>query len=304
VSRIVPVAYFAYRRADLVTRTLAALRANGVTQIYAFADAARSPEDEADVAAVRRILHAVDWADMRVVERPVNLGVDVSEPRGISEVFAAHEEIVVCEDDIEMVPGTYQYLLAALERYRSEPRVMSISAWTHPRVTPADAGDAPHFTGRFPCWGWASWRRAWDGFPESSLRALADRCAARGIDVTRYGDDIARALEAHPDKLTWDFAFSLHVLAHDGLSLMPARTMTAHIGRDGRATHPQDLTDWVDHPESPPRDIRWPDVRENPGSAECWRREVNAPPSPSLAGRIRRRLATLIDSRASREPRP
>jgi hypothetical protein len=298
------VAYFAYRRGDLVTRTLAALRANGVTQIYAFSDAARSAEDEAAVAEVRRTLHAVDWADMQVIERPVNLGVDVSEPRGISEVFAAHDEIVVCEDDIEMVPGTYRYLLAALERYRNEPRVMCISAWTHSHVTPADARSAPHFTGRFPCWGWASWRRAWDGFPESSPRQLAERCAARGIDITKYGDDIAGALEAHPDTLTWDYAFSLHMLSRDGLSLMPAHTMTAHIGQDSRATHPQDLTNWVDRPEPPPADVRWPDVSENPGSAECWRRAVNAPPPPSLAGRIGRRLARLIGTRASREPRP
>ena len=303
MSRIVPVAYFAYRRADLVMRTLAALRANGVTQIYAFSDAARGSEHEGDVAEVRRILHAVDWADMRIVERRENLGVELSEPRGISEVFAAHDEIIVCEDDIEMVPGSYQYLLAALDRYRNEPRVMCISAWTHTRLTPPDARDIPHFTGRFPCWGWASWRRAWDGFPESSPRQLADRCAARGIDITRYGDDIANAFKAHPDWLTWDYAFSLHMLSREGLSLMPPHTMTAHIGHDSRATHPQDLTDWVDRPESPPRDIRWPEVAENPLSAEFWRRAINAPPPPSLAERIRRRIARLIDARPGREPR-
>jgi hypothetical protein len=308
VSATVPVVYFAYRRTDLVVRTLAALRANGVTLIHAFSDGARDSGDEADVAEVRRVLRSVDWADLRLVERPANLGIHGVEAgivRGITETLALHEEVVVCEDDIELAPGAYEYFVAALERYRSEPRVMTISGWTHPRVTPDDAHDAPHFTGRFFCWGWATWRRAWLGFPDASAAQLRDRCAALGVDIGKYGNDVTALFADTAAKPTWDYCFSLHMMLHGGLTLVPSRTMAAHIGYDLRASHPQDSTGWEDDPAPPPptATIRWPEVREHPASAALLRRSLDVPPRPSLVGRIRRRLARLIGARPDAESR-
>lgn len=291
-----PVALFAFRRVDLLARTLAALRANAVPLVYAFSEGARDSADEADVAAVRTVLREVDWTEMRVVERPSNLGLDRSILGGISEVLVAHDEIVICEDDIEMAPGSYEYFLAALDHYRDEPRVMCINGWTHPNVTPADARDAPHFTGRFGGWGWATWRRAWTGFPEMTPLELRDQCASRGIDIAKYGDDVVHAFEGNPSTASWDFRFNLFMMLRDGLTLMPARTMTAHIGYDPRASHPQDGVGWEDHPEPPPPPsmVAWPEVRENLLAVECWRRAMNAPAPPSLVTRIRRRLVSML----------
>lgn len=304
MRRRVPVALFAFRRADLLARTLAALRANDVPLIYAFSDGARNSAEEADVAEVRRLLRNVDWAEMHLVERPENLGLTPSEISGVSDVLAIYDEVVVCEDDIEFAPGAYAYLKAALERYRNEPRVMSISGWTHPRMTPLDAQDAPHFTGRFPTWGWATWRRAWAGFPGLSAAELRDRCAVRGIDIAKHGRDVADWFAKGVEHVGYDYMFYLHMMLHDGLTLLPPRAMTLHIGNDSRAAHPQDRTEWEDQPEPPPPpdQIRWPEVRENPRSAELWRRAMEPPPRPSLVKRIRRRLARMIGQSLGRRP--
>ncbi len=296
MSDTVPVAVFAFRRAGLLARTLAALRANGVTLIYAFADGARNAAEEPDVAAVREMLRAVDWAELRLVERPVNIGLSANIIGGISDVLAKHERIVVCEDDIEFAPGTYAYMLAALDRYADDARVMCVSGWTHPRMTPADARDAPHFTGRFSCWGWSTWRRAWTGFPELSAIQLRELCAARGIDIAKYGADVAGAFVGGAEHATWDYRFNLHMLLHDGLTLLPPRTMTAHIGYGADASNNTDGTGWEDHPEPPPPigAIHWPEVRENPLSAECWRRAQDPEPRPPLLRRILRRLTRIV----------
>jgi hypothetical protein len=301
MSAAVPVALFAFRRADLLTRTLAGLRANRVPLIHAYSDGPRDDAEAADVAEVRRILRSVDWAELRLVERPANLGLNRSLVGGISDTLAAHGEIVVCEDDVEMAAGAYAYLLAALDRYQDETRVMCLNSWTHPRLTPAGAQDAPHFTGRCGGWGWATWRRAWDGFPALPVAELRARCAARGIDTSKYGDDVTDWVTQDAKEVPWDMAFSLYMMLHDGLTLMPPRTMTAHIGySDARASHVMDATGWEDHPESPPPldGIRWPPVRENQEAIELWRRAMNAPPRPSFVRRIRRRLTTLLRPRA------
>jgi len=301
----VPVALFAYRRADLLARTLAALRANGVTLIHAFADGARSEADQSAVAEVRQAIHAVDWAELHVVLRPENVGLNSSIVEGISQVLSIHEQVVVCEEDIEFAPGAYAYMCAALERYRGEPRVMSIGGWTHARMTPADAQDAPHFTGRFTEWGWATWRRAWAGFPASTRRDLRERCVARGIDLGKYGWDIADWFAPGTDRDSWDYNFNLHMMLRDGLTLLPPRAMTLHVGYDARSSHIQDRTAWNDRAESPPApaEVRWPEVRENPGSAELWRAATTPPPRPSFAKRVRRRLARTLAGFLRRGPR-
>lgn len=292
----VPVAVFAFRRAPILARTLAALRTNGVSCIYAFSDGPRNVADEPDVAEVRRVLRAVDWAEMHLVERPQNAGLNTSLIGGISDVLAMHEDVVVCEEDIEFTPGVYDYMVAGLTRYRNEPRAMSIGGWTHPRMTPTDAHDAPYFSGRFTEWGWATWRRAWAGFQGQSAAQLRDRCIARGIDLTKYGRDIEDWFGAGAERVAWDYCFMLHSWLHDGLHLLPAKAMTMHIGDDERSSHPQDRTDWNDRAESPPRpaEVQWPEVRENAESAGLWRRALEPPPRPSLATRIRRRLARML----------
>lgn len=301
----VPVALFAFRRADLLARTLAALRTNGVTLIHAFSDGARNEADDAGVAEVRRVLHAVDWAEVHLVQRPENVGLYASVVGGISQVLSTHDRVVVCEEDIEFAPGAYAYMCAALERYADEPRVMCICGWTHPRMTPPDAQTAPHFTGRFAEWGWATWRRAWTGFAASGRTDLRDRCIARGIDLGKYGWDIADWFTPGTDRDSWDYNFNLHMLLHDGLALLPPRAMTLHTGYDARSSHPQDRSAWNDRAESPPPpgEVRWPEVRENPASAELWRIATTPPPRPSLAARARRKLARMIGALLRRGPR-
>lgn len=293
MSRIVPVALFSYRRADLLERTIAALRVNGVRLIYAFSDGPRNEADEPGVADVRRALRELDWAELHVVERPVNVGLNVSLITGISRVLADHEDVVVCEEDIEFAPGAYAYMCDGLERYRAEARVMSIGGWTHPRMTPSDASDAPHFSGRFTEWGWATWRRAWTGFEGQSSQQLRDRCTARGIDISKYGRDVADWFGVGAERVGWEYCFMMHSWLNDGLHLLPPRAMTEHTGYDDRSSHRQDRTDWNDRAESPPPRVQWPEVRENPASPELWRRAIEPPPRPSLVKRAVRRLARI-----------
>ena len=80
----VPVALFAYARPEHLRHTLECLRMNRVPRIYAFSDAAKTPAQRAGVAEVRRLLRAVDWCEMSVVERPENLGLGASIRAGVS----------------------------------------------------------------------------------------------------------------------------------------------------------------------------------------------------------------------------
>ncbi|MBI3568270.1 MAG: FkbM family methyltransferase [Gemmatimonadetes bacterium] len=287
---MIPVVLFAYRRADLLRRTLASLRANDVPMIYAFSDGARDASVAADVAAVRAELRTVDWTRITIVESPVNLGVSESEQRGITRVLAEHEMAVIVEEDLESVPGTYAFLCTALTRYRDVPQVMGVTAWTHPSVTPPGVTQ-PYFTGRMSGLMWGTWRRAWDGMLDATALERRDECLARGIDPSRFGRDLMDS-PIHEQQLgTWDIRFNLHMLARGGLFLFPATSMVQHIGYDERATNSPHAAGWepVSAPAPAPESIVWPsDVREQPGSAERWRLAIDGPPVP-LVRRLARR---------------
>ena len=159
MSDITPVALFAHARPDLLARTLEGLRANAVPLIYAFSDGPRRETENAHVAAVRTVLRNIAWAEVVHVERTENLGLYRSILAGAKHVFERHETAIICEEDLLVAPGAYRYLTAALDHYRDDPRVFSVSAWTHARVTPAGVGDQPFFSHRVNTLFWGDMRR-------------------------------------------------------------------------------------------------------------------------------------------------
>lgn len=296
---MIPVVLFAYRRPDLLRRTLASLRANDVPMIYAFSDGPRDESAAADVDAVRADLRRVDWTPIELIASPVNLGVSESEQRGISRVLAEHEMAVIVEDDLEFVPGTYAFLCAALTKYRDDSRVMSVTAWNHPRVTPPDVTQ-PYFVGRRCSLVWGTWRRAWDGMLDATAIERRDACLAAGIDPSRYGDDLMKSPQHEQTHYLWDIRFHLHMLARSGLTLFPARSMVQHIGYDARATNSPHATGWepVWAPAPTLESIVWPEVREQAGAAERWRLAINGPPVPWMRLMLRRTRLGLRRLRA------
>ena len=170
MSDVVPIVLFAYARPEHLCRTLESLRADQVPLIYAFSDGPRGPDKGPLVAQVREILRAIDWCEVRLVERAENLGLGRSILAGATEVFDRHEQAIVFEDDLICVPGTYRYLSAAMAAYRENPRVMSVTGWTHPRVIPTDITGQPYFDGRAESLVWGTWSRVWRGMDETPGR--------------------------------------------------------------------------------------------------------------------------------------
>ena len=189
MSSVVPIILFAYARPDHLRRTLACLRENRVPLIYAFSDGPRRPDKAPLVAQVREILRGIDWCEVVLCERGVNLGLGASIRTGVTEVLQKHEMCIVFEDDLICVPGTYPYLTAALHHYKDDKRVMSVTGWTHPLVTPGDVTDQPYFDGRAECWVWGAWARAWQGM-ERDAHSLLLACEAQGIDRNKYGGEL------------------------------------------------------------------------------------------------------------------
>ena len=271
-SSPIPVVLFAYARPQHLKRVLSCLRENRVPVIWAFADGAKSAADAGAVAEVRALLDEVTWCELHVVKRDANLGLGRNVLAGVDEVAARHEAFVVWEDDLVCVPGTYDWMCAALRRYADDPRVMSVSGWTHPRVTPVDAADRPYFDGRAECWVWGSWARAWRGMSDQTAAEKLAAAVERGTPANAYGTDLPAMAAVEQQKNIWAVRWLYHHLQRGGLCLRPPWSVIEHIGFDAGATNAATATDWANPPLRlvPPVPAEWPEPREQPACRGLW----------------------------------
>lgn len=264
---MIPIVLFAYARPGHLRRTLDSLKSNQVPVIYAYSDGPRTREDERSVAEVRKLLRAVDWCRIEICERETNLGLGRSILAGVAEVLRKHDAVIVFEDDLVCVPGTYDYLRAALERYREDSRVMSVTGWTHPIITPGDITDRPYFDCRAESWVWGTWRRAWKDMG-TDAGTLMKKCKAQGLDIYRCGADMVEMAKAELRWNIWAVRFLYSHILNGGLCLRPPWSMVEHIGFDERGTNAVSAGKWDVGPleACPPIPAQWPLPAEHP---EC-----------------------------------
>lgn len=279
----VPVALFVYRRCAPLHRTLDCLRASGAGRLYVFSDAAAGPEAQDDVAAVRALVAAIDWTDTIVVERPRNLGLSASIRDGLDSVFAAHESVMVIEDDVCVAPEFCRYAQAALDAYRDEPRVAGVTGLRYPFARdaleryPYDVFMSP----RFSSWGWASWRDRWASFSFDGV-ALRNALAERGAELqaARAGADmpwlIENAIVRESLGGSWDVACAANMLLRDQWFVTPAWNMVENSGivegTHGSRRAPGWRLEW--ETERRPADLgsmRFPPAAEEPGVLRDYR---------------------------------
>lgn len=290
---LVPVVLFAYARPAHLARVLACLRENKVPMIYAFADEAKGAADAEQVAETRALLRGVDWSEMRLTERTENLGLGRNVLAGVDEVAAKHEAFIVWEDDLICIPGTYDWICAALRHYADDLRVMSVSAWTHPRVTPPDVGDRPYFDARAECWVWGAWSRSWSGMSAETAVEKMRLAARRGISPGAYGADLPEQAGYEQRRNVWAVRWLYHHLLHCGLCLRPPWSMVEHIGFDAMATNAAGSVQWLNPPlrRVPPVPVRWPVPVENEQCQDLW---LRANPGLSLVERGRRKILHVV----------
>lgn len=275
---VIPVALFAYARIDHLARTLASLRENRVPRLEIFADGAKGSADAGRVTAVRTMLRAIDWCEVRLVERSENLGLGRNILAGVGEVASKYEAFTVWEDDLVCVPGTYDWMCAALRHYSDDSRVMSVTGWTHPRVTPPDVNQ-PYFDGRAESWSWGAWSRSWCGMNEQTAREKLAAVQKSGMAANYYGADLPIMAREETRKNFWAVRWVYHLLLHHGLCLRPSQSMVEHIGFESTATNAAFATRWANLPLRDMSGIpsKWPEAREHPDCARLWRA---ANPSP------------------------
>ena len=269
----IPVVVFAYKRVDLLTQLLESLKEDAIPLLYVFCDGSKNDEDKSEVEKVRAEVDNIDWCEKIVTQHPENLGLGKSVLFGANAVLTKHEAAIFFEDDLICVKGTYNYLKSALHAFEKTEKVMSVTGWTHPNITPKNLNEMPYFDGKAECWCWGTWARAWNGMEKTALEIYND-CLLQGIDVEKYGSDLPKmALEAEEKNLWAIRWWYLHILK-GGLCLRPPHSLVETTGWDGRGTTiTPAMMEWKNPPlkKCPPIPANYPLPSENSDCAGLWR---------------------------------
>ncbi|MCA8908484.1 MAG: glycosyltransferase [Rhodospirillaceae bacterium] len=295
-----PIALFVYNRPDHARLTLENLRHNvgaSETSLHVFSDGPRSAEDEAPVAAVRRLVHAVDgFRSVQVHEAPTNQGLANSVIAGVSRVLEAHTRVIVMEDDLVSSPHMLNYMNAALDRYEAEPAVFTVAAYNHPPSLMPMPADYPYdcfFLPRNSSWGWATWKDRWAKavWESEDLRSLL-RVPARRRAFANAGADLPGMLD---DQLagrvdSWAVRWSYAHFRHNALCLCPTRSYVDNIGNDGSGVHCRPSDIYANNLGTAPVSPTFPDeIFVDPEILQAFQAVYRR----SLLKRLKRKIRTL-----------
>ena len=237
--REIPVLLLIFNRMDTAEKVMDVVRTCSPRHLYLASDGGRNPEEHEQVVEIRHeISRSIDWdCQVRKRFRDNNLGCRDAVSDALDWFFDAEEMGIVLEDDCLPDPFFFDYCATMLSRFRCS-RVITTISGSRPRsyrqFTGSGSGELSKV---FHCWGWASWRRAWEKVRCSALPKVAD-VEAKTIDneEKRYWTRVVYELESEKVD-SWAYRLSLQSFLHDMRHIIPAKNLVVNIGFGGKGTH-------------------------------------------------------------------
>jgi hypothetical protein len=242
-----PVVLIIFNRPAQTEKVFEVIRQAKPPKLLVIADGSRAerPGEAEKCAAARAVIDRVDW-DCEVFKNysDVNLGCDPRISSGLNWVFETVEEAIILEDDCVPHSTFFRYCEELLERYRHDARVMNISGQNV--LFGRHRTEYSYYFSRYTlCWGWASWRRAWQYFdvdvklwPE-----IRDQNLIKNVLVDPYAVKVwERTVQLLYDGyLTgWDFKWMFACWLQNGFCIIPNGNLVTNIGHGSEATHTND----------------------------------------------------------------
>lgn len=241
-SQLAPVALFAWRRPSHLKAVISSLSRNpgaSSTDLHVFVD---GPKNEGDIPLIERVLEVIEAAEgfrsVDVRASTVNRGLSGSITAGINALLEASETVIVLEDDIVVAPSFLTYMNEHLHLYADEERVASIHAYVYPHNRPLPD---TFFVRGADCWGWGTWRRAWEQYQpdgKALLRELEGRGLSREFDLggaAPFTEMLRDQVAGRND--SWAVRWHASAFLAEMLTLYPDLPLALNIGHDGSGTH-------------------------------------------------------------------
>lgn len=247
-----PIILFVYNRLYHTEQVINNLKNNALadkSDLYIYADGPKSEDDNIKVQEVRAYLKTIDgFKNIHIQLQETNLGLAQSIIKGVTEIVNKFNKVIVLEDDIVASPYFLSYMNDALHYYEDKEDVASIHGYIYPVTQKVPQA---FFLKGADCWGWATWKRAWDLF-EPNSQILLDQIIEKGLEREFDFDGSYPYVQMLKDQVaglnnSWAIRWYASAFLKNKLTLYPGNSLVQNIGNDSSGTH-SDTTSVFDVP--------------------------------------------------------
>lgn len=240
-----PVLFMVFNRIETTKQVFDVIRCIKPSSFYIAADGPRKSKENEDKKCkeVREfIITHIDWpCEVKTLFREENLGCGHAISSAITWFFTNVEKGIILEDDCVPSLSFFSYCETLLEKYKNNENIFHISGH-NPFTISKDVKESYYFSPYQHCWGWATWKRAWDHYSYgiNHTEELFDNRKTRkrvgGKIACDYWARIFTRMEKHEID-TWDYQWTYAILKNQGICINPKNNLVKNIGFQADATH-------------------------------------------------------------------
>ena len=236
-----PIVLFVYNRPWHTQQTVEALQKNKLaseSELFIYSDDAKNDDARVSVDEVRKYIDNITgFKKITVIKRDKNWGLANSIIDGVTKIVNEYGRIIVLEDDLVTSPYFLKFMNEGLTMYENEDKVASI----HGYIYPIDNLPNTFFIKGADCWGWATWKRAWDVFEPNGQKIL-DELKSRGLEKGADFNNSYGLTQMLKDQIkgknnSWAVRWYMSAFLKDMLTLYPGKSYVQNIGDDDSGTH-------------------------------------------------------------------
>ena len=239
----VPILFIIFNRLDIAKQSFAQISCVKPSKLYIASDGPRnSGENEIVIRVREEIMNMVTWpCDIKTLFRTKNLGCGNAVYSAINWFFSHEPYGIVLEDDCVAERTFFDYMQELLLYYQHVERIGMIAGYNH--LGQIFSTDSYCFSRYKACWGWGSWRRAWQSCMDINMswrksnqyNDVLANMGYRGKGIRDWKYKI-KLIDQHIVS-AWDWQWYFSLAANNMLTIFPAVNLISNIGNDQNATH-------------------------------------------------------------------
>ena len=243
-----PVLFLVFNRPATTSQVFERIRKARPVRLYVAADGARPDRlgERDKVDQVRKIATKVDWpCELKTLFQERNLGCQKAVSTAITWLFEEEERGIILEDDCLPHLDFFSFCEMLLDRFEADERVSVITGDNFQNGL--KRGDASYYFSKYNhCWGWASWRRAWQQY-DNDLADWPAWAASNAWPAVTADKAERRYWEEHFQKVrdglidSWAYPWTASVWMYGGLTVTPNTNLVTNIGFGADSTHTKSL---------------------------------------------------------------
>lgn len=241
----VPVYVNFFNRPDTLEKVFAAVREAKPSKLFLACDGARAnrEDDVQNIAKCQEVVSHIDWeCEVHRNYSEVNLRCGLRMYSGITWAFEYVDRLIILEDDCVPSQDFFVFCQELLERYKDDNRIYMINAMNHLGTYTATSNS--YFFGPGCCWGWATWKRAWQKM-DFEMHFLEDdysmRCVERKYpyytNARKVGQERLATLQSGAPLTAWTYQSGMASALESQMAIVPSVNLITNIGLTADSEH-------------------------------------------------------------------